>query len=176
MAMDRRTYCLRRLQEDDAGRMLEWLRDANVTQYLRLSEERKTIESVLSFIEASADESRDLHRAVTAEDGRYYGTVSLKNIDPDRREAEYAIALHPDAIGTSAAKSATDGILREAFSNLCLRRVYLTVLAENLRAERFYRRYGFQYESESPIEFKGRPGILRRYALRAEDIRQEAGR
>lgn len=77
------------------------------------------------------------------------GTISLKHIDYENKNAEYAIALHMDAIGKEYARQATDRVLTIAFHELGLHRIYLNVLTTNTRAIRFYEKYGFIFEGET---------------------------
>ena len=165
--MEKQVYFLRRLIAGDAPRMLEWMKNEDVVRHLRLRGNHMTLEDTRAFIEKAQDESKDLHRAVTAEDGKYYDTVSLKNIDRQTGEAEYAISLHPDAIGTGAASDATAGILEVAFRELGLKRVYLNVAEENLRAIRFYEKFGFHYTHTIPVELNGAATHLRWYEIPA---------
>ena len=92
-------FFLRKLQLKDAPRMLEWQHDETVMRYLQFDGANKTLADVQKFIEQAQDCCDNLHLAVTAEDDKYYGTVSLKNIDKARGEAEYAIALQPASWG-----------------------------------------------------------------------------
>ena len=50
------------------------------------------------------------------------------------------------AQGTGAAKKATEELLQYAFHELGLHKVYLSVLAENIRAQKFYEKCGFKRE------------------------------
>ena len=137
-------FSLRPLKDKDAKRMLEWMRDPDITHYLQIGGERTTLESVLCFIENTADESENLHRAIVNENNEYLGTISLKHIDHKQREAEYAISMHPSALGTGASAEGTRLILKLAFQQLGLDRIYLYVQEENKRAVRFYEKNGFQ--------------------------------
>ena len=137
------SFSLRPLKEKDAERMLEWMRDPDITRYLQIGGEGTTHESVLQFIESAADESENFHRAIVNENDEYLGTVSLKHIDLIKREAEYAISMHPSALGTGASAEGTRLILELAFRQLGLNRVYLYVQEENKRAVRFYEKNGF---------------------------------
>lgn len=163
-------YYLRQLQKEDAMRMLEWLHDEGVTKYLRLNGKEMSLDDVKNFIADAADETVDLHRAVASNEGLYCGTVSLKNIDTRVGEAEYAISLHPDAIGKGAARIATTDILDLAFGKLNLKRVYLNVIHENRRAIRFYERFGFSFWRSEPILIKGKPTILDWYEISRKDM------
>jgi diamine N-acetyltransferase len=71
--------------------------------------------------------------------------------------------MHPEAIGTGAAKKGTELILRYGFEVLELCRIYLNVLNENERAVRFYEKLGFIYTRSTMIDFKGREKELRWY-------------
>jgi len=163
-------FTLRPLKMRDAEKMLEWMHDENVTHFLRINGKNATIEDTRRFIENAKDEKITLHRAITDESGNYLGTVSLKNIDREKREAEYAICMHSDAMGTGAAKEGTRLILALAFSRMDLRRVYLNVLEENLRAVKFYNKFGFTYVGKSETEFKGQTKPLLWYEIISEKI------
>lgn len=139
---------LRKLKPKDGPRMLEWIKDSSINQYFRFNPEENTPETIQSFIAAAQNDLNNLHLAIADADDSYLGTVSLKGIDRMARHAEYAIAMHPSAIGTGTAKFATDKILEIAFAEQKLERVYLNVLSENLRAIRFYEKYDFNYEGE----------------------------
>ena len=153
--MELRRFALRRLEPADAVRMLEWMRDADITRYLQIGGSGTTEERVLGFIQGAADESESFHRAIADAAGEYLGTVSLKHIDREKGEAEYAISMHPSALGTGAAAEGSRQILRLAFEELGLRRVYLNVLEENRRAVKFYNKIGFRYTHATEMEYKG---------------------
>lgn len=157
------TYSLRPLKPKDADRMLEWMRDDDVTEYLRIGGKDTQIETVRNFIASAADESVNLHRAVVDSNDIYFGTVSLKGIDPGKKEAEYAIAMHGDAIGHGISRIATAAILEAAANQLHLKRVFLNVRADNLRAVRFYEKCGFRFTHETTEEINGQKTILRWY-------------
>jgi diamine N-acetyltransferase len=133
-------FSLRPLKEKDAPRMLEWMNDPDSTQFLKIGGKTYTIEDTLSFIKNAEDESKYFHRAIVNNNDEYLGTISLKNIDYEKKEAEYAIAMHPDARSTGAALWATQTIFGLAKSNLNLRRIYLNVLEGNIRANKFYKK------------------------------------
>lgn len=171
-------YQLRPLQEKDASSMLEWMHDDRITKYLRIGGQDYSLEDALGFIESAKDETCSLHRAIVDENDAYQGTVSLKNINLDKKEAEYAIALQPKAQGSGAAYSATNGILRIAFEELELGRVYLNVLEENRRAVRFYEKFGFQFEKKTTLSIDGEEKALLWYEVKNAEIisKQPMGR
>ena len=158
--MGEKLYFLRPLLEKDTPHMLEWLHDRTVTEYLQLDGSGATLADAACFIQSAQNESVDLHRAVVDCNDTYLGTVSLKNIDTGKREAEYAIAMRASAMETGAAFAATQDILNIAFQILGLRRVYLNVLQENQRAVRFYNKCGFQYTHQGELVLRGERRVL----------------
>lgn len=163
--MENQTYQIRPLKPEDADRMVEMMRDAQTTRYLQIGGPDYTKETALRFISQTTDESRHLHRAVVDAEDVYQGTISLKNIDSEKKEAEYAISMHPAAQGTGAAKAATALILKLAFEERNLNRVYLNVLEENQRANKFYRKVGFGYTHTTRMEFHGEEKSLNWYSI-----------
>jgi diamine N-acetyltransferase len=139
---------LRKLKPKDAEGMLNWMKDPAVNRFFRFSAETATMESALSYIRQAQDTEKDMHLAIADEADEYVGTVSLKNIDRAAANAEYAISTCARVHGTGAAFDATREILRIAFEELKLHRVYLNVLEENERANRFYRKCGFVFEGK----------------------------
>ena len=166
--MSNNQFFLRPLELKDSERMLEWMRDSEITKYLQIGGPDTTIESVKRFILNSRIGDKDLHRAVVNGTDEYMGTVSLKHIDQEKGEAEYAISMHRSALGSGAAYSASVQILEIAFEELGLERIYLNVLQENKRAIRFYTKFGFHYTHESTLEICGRSAALLWYELRRE--------
>ena len=153
--MEQKKYSLRPLQTKDAARMTQMMKDEQTTRYLQIGGKDYTEETALRFISGTGDESENLHRAVVDENDIYQGSISLKHIDRETGEAEYAVSMHPDAQGKGAASVATAGILEIAFRQLELKRVYLNVLDENERANRFYQKFGFQYTHSDTMDFHG---------------------
>lgn len=141
------TYRLRELQQKDAELMLEWMHDPDVNHVFAAPFATFTIEKVRTFIEnANAAKEENLHFACVDENDTYLGTVSLKNISRKNENAEYAISFRKSAHGTGASCYATQEILRIAFEEMGLSRVYLYVLSINRRANRFYQKVGFAHE------------------------------
>lgn len=137
---------LRKLSEKDVPLMLEWMKDVDISRQFRADFSHYTEDKVKQFIEQAQDFTSNRHYAIVDEKDEYLGTISLKEIDLMNRKAEYAIVLRRIAIGTSIASDATHQILKIAFNELMLNKVYLNVLANNHRANRFYQKFGFKFE------------------------------
>ena len=149
-------FRLRQLMEKDAPLMLEWMHDDDVTQFLSVDFSTKTLSDAQLFIrESISNTCKEIHMACVNEHDEYLGTVSLKTVDLLNKRAEYAICMRRCAHGTGAAFYATEVILRIAFEQMGLERVYLYHYSSNRRARRFYQKMGFIIE-----------GVLRHHVFR----------
>lgn len=142
---------LRKLEEKDADGMLEWMKDEEIQKSFRFNTTGKTREDVLEFIhsaETKPSDGKSIHYAITDGDDEYLGTISLKDIDLTAKNAEYAISLRKKAQGRGIATQATMEILKKAFCEFGLERVFLNVLSDNQKAIHLYEKCGFVYEGE----------------------------
>ena len=137
---------LRKLQAKDAKGMLSWMHDDSINQVFLTDFKSFDEKKVSDFIEASQTDGEQINRACVNDADEYLGTVSLKHINLLDKNAEYAISLCKKAHGKGVAKFATNQILKIAFQELGLERVYLNVLTKNERANSFYKKYGFVLE------------------------------
>ena len=134
---------LRKLKHHDVFAMLSWMKDSDIACYYQFDAATMNDEKAIAFIQQAQSFGESRHYAIADEDDEYLGTISLKNIDLKNRNAEYAIGLCKDAIGTGVAAQATQAILQIAFEELGLHKVYLSVFSDNARAIRFYEKQGF---------------------------------
>lgn len=158
---------MRKLEDKDAEGMYEWMTDPDIICFFRFDASSISIQSCLDYIHHAYDDPKSIHYAIADENDEYLGTISLKNIT--EQDAEYAISTRKKAHGTGAALSATKEILRIAFEEYQLKRVYLNVLTDNLRANAFYKKCGFQfqYTEEDCLEIRGKKRSLNWYLLSA---------
>lgn len=139
---------LRKLELKDISGILEWMKDPEINSYFRFNPDLINRETVAEFIEKSQVDEINKHYAVVTENDEYLGTISLKNIDYQNSNAEYAVSFRSAAIGKGVSRIATDTLLYIAFFELALHKVYLNVISDNIRAIKFYEKYGFKYEGE----------------------------
>lgn len=144
---------LREIEVKDVDRMLEWMHSKESKEIFAKDFNSYTKEDVTRFAK-SHNTKENINYACVNDDDEYLGTVSLKNIDYDNKNAEYAISFMKEAQGTGAALFATIEILEEAFNNLDLEKVYLDVLKTNERAIAFYKKVGFIQEGEFRNHFR----------------------
>ncbi len=79
-------------------------------------------------------------------DDRFIGTVWFKEVNRLDGNAELAIFMDHDHIGSGWGTDAQRALLAFGFGTLGLERVWLTVGADNARAIRSYEKVGFQRE------------------------------
>lgn len=142
---------LRRLELTDAEPMLEWLKNPDIYEKMQYDPEKQNLEQCMAFIRNSWEEQKNLHYAITDSTSEYLGTISLKNIDMQNRNAELGIALHPKAMGKGIGAEALKQIAQRAFEEMALHKIYLYVRKDNERAVKFYQKNGWACEGE----FKG---------------------
>lgn len=136
---------LRQLKIKDVDRMLTWMHSKESKDIFAKDFNKYTKEDVTNFVKMK-NTKNNINYACVNDDDEYLGTVSLKNIDYDNKNAEYAISFMKEAQGTGAALFATKEILKQAFEELNLEKVYLDVLETNKRAIAFYKKVGFVQE------------------------------
>ncbi len=145
---------LRNLQEKDAVLMLEWMHDADIQKGFQKDMMRMTLEDAETFCRKSANRLKlvdgdSVHFAIVDDkDDEYLGTVSLKNLDLHSMTAEYAISTRKKVHGKGVGFLATGELLKKAFLEYGLHRIYLSVFADNIAAIRLYEKCGFQPEGE----------------------------
>ena len=92
-------------------------------------------------------------------DDRFIGTTSLKELNLLHGNAELAIFMDRDHIGSGWGTEAQRVLLDFAFRNVGLERVYLTAFAGNTRAIRSYEKLGFQLEGRMRSAWRGVHGL-----------------
>ncbi len=143
---------LRRLEQKDAVRMLEWMHDETVVEKLHTNFAVKTIRDCSHFITNCCD-NENLHLAITNDKDEYMGTVSLKHITTEA--AEFAITVHKDAMGKGYAIWAMKEMLRKAFEEYKLKQVYWCVAYDNIRALKFYDKNQYSRVKSNELKIKG---------------------
>jgi diamine N-acetyltransferase len=114
-----------------------------------------------------------------SESRRIIGVTHLLGIDWANRSADFGIFIgERSARGEGAGEFATRGILKHAFMDLNLHRVYLTALADNERAIRLYRKAGFVEEGRlrQAVFKNGGYADMLQMAILSHEYRQAAAR
>lgn len=149
------------MDEEHLAATLAWLRNPALRRQLDSLGEPTATGNVAYWHMRWADPRRESY-AILDRTGRHVGNCGLDGIDFRRRKAELWIYIADAADQRSGCGAdATQALLARAFEGLGLYRVFLRVLANNLAAERFYRRLGFvregcwradTWQDEQPID------------------------
>lgn len=142
---------LRPLKMKDADGMFEWMKDEETQRCFQYPMGEKTKEDAIDFIinaKTGLEDGNSIHFAVADEQDEYLGTVSLKHYSSRDKNAEFAISLRPGSRGKGIGEEAIRKMLRLAFEEWEMEKVYLNVLPDNIRAVRLYERCGFLCEGE----------------------------
>ena len=140
---------IRALEKKDRELMMEWMQDDEIVKNFQTDFKSFSREKVEAFIEDASKQTladNNLSYAIVDEDDSYLGTISLKNINREHLNAEYAIVTRKEAHGKGFAKRASEAILKIAFEDLALEKVYLYVSVNNIGANKFYQKIGFVEE------------------------------
>ena len=150
---------LRELERGDIPVINRWRQDRSLTAAIGAPHRHIGIEIDERWFESYLQRrGTDVRCAVCSDDNpELIGLVSLTNVDPVHKHAEYHIligdrVMHGKGIGTWATRE----MLRHAFLELNLHRVYAFILASNPAARRTCEKAGFRLEGTMrQASFKG---------------------
>jgi len=140
---------LRPIERDDLPRFVEWFSDPEVRRYLSmylplsLAQEERWFEHLLEQLE----KQKVVMLTIETSEGADIGNVSLFDIHWKERHAELGIMIgERDYWSQGYGSDAVQTMLRVAFEEMNLHRVFLRVHADNARGIRCYEKVGFQKE------------------------------
>ncbi len=145
---------LRRLEIKDVPFMLEWMHDQDVCKYMNTNFATKTEIDCKKFIEDSWIDQKNLHLAIANINDEYLGTVSLKNIDYEKKIAEFAITIRKCAMGKNISTRAMHDILMKGVNKLKLGKIYWCVDRKNIRAVKFYDKNAYKRVLDVPTKIE----------------------
>jgi len=149
---ERRDVTLGPILPEYAERMLNWMRDPEVSGNLGLRRE-PTLERTRQWIAKAADDDSMRAFAILT-GGEHVGNVVVDQIDRDLGKARLSIYIGERAArGCGIGVAATRLAVKTAFDELGLHKVWLTVRAGNSRAMRTYLHAGFRAEGLLRGEF-----------------------
>lgn len=144
---------LRKLKENDASNMLEWMHDYTIVSELEKNFENMVLSDCIRFIKSSQENNENLHMAIVDANDEYMGTVSLKHMDFEKGYAEFAIVLRKKAMAQGYGYFGMTEIFRLGNENYGLHTFYWCVSYENKRAINFYNKHHFVICDDVPIDF-----------------------
>jgi RimJ/RimL family protein N-acetyltransferase len=152
---------LRPIERDDLPRFVEWFGDPEVRRHLdlylpfSLTQEERWFES----IQERLDEGDAVMLTIETAEGAHIGNVSLMPIKWKDRGAKLGITIGDRSYwDNSYGSDAVRAMLKTAFREMNLHRVFLRVHEDNVRGIRCYEKVGFQHE-----------GTMRESVFKGED-------
>lgn len=141
--LDLNLVSIREFEYGDIEKKVEWINNPLINEYLHY-DIPITIDGTKKWFESKSTNRYD---SVIEYAGLPIGLIGLLQIDYVNQKAEYYISLGElDYMGKGIASKATELILKYAFENLNLNKVYLNVDADNNRACKLYEKSGFKKE------------------------------
>ena len=107
---------IRKLEKKDTLNMFNWMHDIETVKYFNIDFSKKTIEDCEKFIENSFTDT-NINFAIVDDNDNYLGTITLKNIDKQNKNAEYAIVVDSKYHGKGVSNFATKEILKYAYES-----------------------------------------------------------
>jgi RimJ/RimL family protein N-acetyltransferase len=140
---------LRPIEREDLPRCVRWFNDPEVRRHLTihipfsLAQEERWYENLLERLEGNSD----VLLAIETSEGVHIGNLGLHSINWKDRAAELGITIgEKEYWGRGYGTDAILTLLRLAFEEMNLHRVYLRVDVDNVRGVRCYEKCGFQKE------------------------------
>ena len=166
---------LRPLEIKDLDKIMEWVNDPKIVfnfQNFDLKITREAEKAYLEKILASAD---DRLFAIETENGTYLGNVGLHNISSKNKLGRLALIIgNKEFLGRGYGQSAIKELVKYAFDECGLNKVWLIVAKENEKAKHIYEKVGFAIEGFLEEEYADRLGkfhdMVRMRMLRREYI------
>jgi UDP-4-amino-4,6-dideoxy-N-acetyl-beta-L-altrosamine N-acetyltransferase len=149
---------LRRIEREDIPTFVRWFNDPEVREFLVINRPISMAEEEQWF-ERQLQASDTEIFCIETSDGVHIGNIGLHDIDLRHRHAEMGIVLgEKDYWSQGYGSDAIRTLLRFAFDEMNLHRVFLKVYEDNPRAIRAYEKCGFQHEGRlrQAIYRKGR--------------------
>ena len=136
---------LQPLSIDDLPRVMTWVNDREVMQYFANRQTEIGIEEERGYLEALLASSADRAFSIFA-GADYVGQCSINQIYWPARNGRVFIAIRREMQGRGHGEAAIRELMRVAWSELELRKLWLIVRRDNRRAQALYLRLGFDFE------------------------------
>ncbi|MEW6050715.1 MAG: GNAT family N-acetyltransferase [Candidatus Zixiibacteriota bacterium] len=138
------TVILRDMVFDDLDHLVRWRNDPEVSRYL--ADRLKTRQEAETWLTRLGANSK-VWRKVILLDGRIIGYGAVESIDEKSRKCELALVIgEPECWGQGIAGQVVREMLRYAFVDLKMHRVFAATVRGNERSMRLITRSGFREE------------------------------
>ncbi len=138
---------LRSLEPGDVDREFQWVNDRDVTRFLTIRYPMAKKEEEHWLSDRPANDFGNTALAIETKDGVHIGNIGLHDGQPENRKASLGIMIgDKDYWSNGYGGDAIVTLLRFAFHEMNLNRVWLHVYEFNERAQACYKKVGFVME------------------------------
>lgn len=139
---------LRAQEPEDLERNLRWINDFEVTGLILGTGYPLSRAEEVRWMESNKGSSFEQVRlAIDTKEGQHIGNIELRQTSPEHRRAELGIMIgEKDCWNGGYGTDAVRALLRFAFRQMNLNRLWLTTGENNPRAQACYRKCGFREE------------------------------
>lgn len=139
---------LRSITEADTPNIIRWRNSPEVMKYF-IIQQPLTVEGHTNWLRTKVASGEVVQFVIyEKETDRPIGSVYLRDVNQTHKKAEYGIFLGEDDVrGKGYGTEAAELIVDYAFKELKLHKIYLEVLADNIRAQKSYAKVGFEKEA-----------------------------
>lgn len=158
MKLESKRIFLTQLSEKElSDNYVSWLNDKEVCKFNSHGEVKYTKEAAIDFIHTlKQDKSKEVYAVYLKENKMHIGNISLQNIDLKNNNAEVAYLFGEKKYwGQGYAFEASKLIIKRAFKDLNLHRIYFGTHIENIAMQKLGEKLGFKKEGlKKDAQFK----------------------
>jgi RimJ/RimL family protein N-acetyltransferase len=156
--LEGRLVRLRALDMADLERDYTWVNDQEVTQYLALRYPISRVGEERWLREAPANSvAEGVRLAIETKEGRHIGNIDLHRASAEHRKVSLGVMIgEKDCWSNGYGSDAIVTLLRFAFGEMNMNRVFLHVFEFNERARACYRKCGLREEARLRDHYYGR--------------------
>ena len=170
---------LRKLEEKDLAKKVEWINNPKINKTLMYDIPLTLDKTKEWFKNTLTDKTRHDFAIIEKETGNFIGVTGLRRIDDRHKRGQFYITIGDQSKwGKGYANEAVILVLKFAFSEGGLEKVYLFTLDNNTRARELYERIGFEKEALMKKHFfiHGKLYDLYQHAFLKDDFKKKYGR
>lgn len=132
-------------KQENVPETVRWVNDAEIMRLIDRSPEPVTLDGCYKWCESILEDERNAMFAIVMRGNkRHIGNCGLSNIDKRALKAKLWIYIgEKDMWGNRIGKRALEQLLVYSFGKLKLNKVYLYIVAGNIRAQKLYESSGF---------------------------------
>ena len=139
---------LRNMEEKDLEKKVEWINNPEINETLMYDVPLYLDKTKEWYKKTLTDKTRHDFAIIEDETGEFIGLTGLRRIDERHKRGQFYITIgEKSKWGKGYAKEAVLLVLRFAFNEVGLEKVYLFTLDNNTRARSLYEKLGFEQEA-----------------------------